>query len=113
MGKAKYISSIDLQDAFWQVPLHENSKQKTAFNIPGRGMWQFKVVPFGLTTSSQAMQRLMDTLFNERGEFIYIDDIIIVSETIAEHIEALNRVYTKLKNANLTINIAKCIFCHH
>lgn len=111
LGKAKYISSIDLQDAFWQIPLDNESKHKTAFNIPGRGMWQFTVVPFGLTTSAQAMQRLMDSLFNDQGEFIYIDDIIIVSESFEEHIKGLNRVYSKLKSANLTVNIEKCSFC--
>lgn len=111
LGKAKFISSIDLQDAFWQIPLDEESKPKTAFNVPGRGMWHFTVVPFGLTTAAQAMQRLMDSLFNDRGEFIYIDDIIVVSETFEEHINALNRVYSKLKSANLTINIEKCSFC--
>lgn len=111
LGKAKYITSIDLQDAYWQIPLQKDSRSKTAFIIPGRGMWQFKVVPFGLTTSAQAMQRLMDSLFNEQGEFIYIDDIIIVSETFEEHIAALKRVFNKLKKANLTINIEKCSFC--
>lgn len=111
LGEAHYISSIDLNDAFWQIPLDSESRPKTAFNIPGRGMWQFKVVPFGLTTSAQAMQRLMDYLFNEEGEFIYIDDIIIVSKTFSDHIQALNRVFNKLKNAGLTVNIEKCNFC--
>lgn len=111
LGKAKFISSIDLQDAFWQIPLNDESKPKTAFNIPNRGMWQFTVVPFGLTTAAQAMQRLMDSLFNDRGEFIYIDDIIIVSESFDEHITALRRAYEKLKSANLTVNMAKCCFC--
>lgn len=111
LGKAKYISSIDLQDAFWQIPLNDESKQKTAFNIPGRGMWQFTVVPFGLTTAAQAMQRLMDSLFNDQDEFIYIDDIIVVSETFKDHINSLKRVFNKLRSANLTVNIEKCSFC--
>lgn len=111
LGKAKFISSIDLNDAFWQIPLNIHSRPKTAFNIPGRGMYQFKVVPFGLTTSAQAMQRLMDGLFHDDGIFIYIDDIIIVSETFDEHIRQLNTVFRKLKSANLTNNIEKCAFC--
>lgn len=48
LGKAKYLSSIDLQDAFWQIPLEKSSREKTAFNVPGHGMWQFKRVHFGL-----------------------------------------------------------------
>lgn len=111
LGKAKFITSIDLQDAFWQIPLEESSRPKTAFNVPGRGMWQFKVVPFGLTTSAQAMQKLMDRLFHDDCEYIYLDDIIVVSYTFEEHMKALNRVFDKLKSAGLTINITKCNFC--
>lgn len=111
MGKAKYISSIDLQDAFWQIPLEKSSRQKTAFNVPGRGMWQFVVVPFELTTSAQAMQKLMDRLFHDDSVFIYLDDIIIVSESFDERVRALNNVYNKLKSDGLTINMSKCNFC--
>lgn len=111
LGKAKYITSIDLQDAFWQIPLEESSKEKTAFNVPNRGMWQFKVVPFGLTTAAQAMQKLMDRLFHDDSIFIYLDDIIVVSESFNEHIKALDNVFNKLKSAKLTINIGKCCFC--
>lgn len=111
LGKAKFISSIDLQDAFWQIPLDKNSKPKTAFNIPGHGMWQFTVVPFGLTTSAQAMQRLMDYLFHDEGEFIFIDDIIVASESFDEHMQSLKKVFEKLRSANLTVNFDKCQFC--
>lgn len=111
LGKAKYISSNDLQDAFWQILLEKNSRHKTAFNVPGRGMWQFVVVPFGLTTSVQAMQKLMDRLFHDDGIFIYLDDKIVVSESFDEHIRALNIVYNKLKSAGLTLNMSKCNFC--
>lgn len=114
LGKAKYISSIDLNDAFWQIPLDKHSRPKTAFNVPGKGMFQFKVVPFGLTTAAQAMQKVMDSLFsefNEGGVFIYIDDLIIVSETFSEHIKSLQSVANQLKKANLTINFDKCEFC--
>lgn len=47
LGNAKYISSIDLQDAFWQIPLNVDSRPKTSFNVPGYDSFQFKVVPFG------------------------------------------------------------------
>jgi hypothetical protein len=49
---AKFISSIDLRKAFWQIPLHPEAKEKTTFAIPGRGLFQFKVVPFGLCNST-------------------------------------------------------------
>lgn len=110
LGKAKYISSIDLQDAFWQIPLTDDSKPKTAFNIPGRGMWQFKVVPFG-STAAQAMQKLMDRLFHDECIFIYLDNKIVVSENFEDHIKALEKVHHKLSSARLTVNMGKCCFC--
>lgn len=111
LGQTKYLSSIDLKDAFWQIPLTPSAKEKTAFVVPGRGLWQMKVVPFGMKNSAQAMQRLVDRLFSgEVGIFTYLDDIIIVTETFDEHIQLLELVMHRLETANLTINFDKCQF---
>jgi len=48
LPKAEFITSLDLKDAYWQVPLEINSRDKTAFTVPGRPLYQFKVMPFGL-----------------------------------------------------------------
>ena len=56
----KYITSLDLKDAFWQIPLSEKSRSKTAFTVPGRPLYQFKMMPFGLWNAAQSMCRLMD-----------------------------------------------------
>lgn len=58
----KYLSTIDLKDAFWQVPLTPSSRPKTAFTVPGRGMYQFKVMPFGLQNAPGTQSRLMDAV---------------------------------------------------
>lgn len=111
LGQTKYLSSVDLKDAFWQIPLSEAAKEKTAFVVPGRGLWQMKVVPFGMKNSAQAMQRLVDLLFaDEKGIFTYLDDIIVVTETFEDHIRLLNLVCSRLVEANLTINFEKCQF---
>lgn len=110
---AKYMSSIDLRKAFWQIPLQEDSKEKTAFSVPGRGLFHFKVVPFGLINSAQCQQRLMDAVFGPKLEpkvFCYLDDVIVTSSSFEEHIEILNEVFIRLKEANLTINLEKCEF---
>lgn len=110
---AKYLSSVDLSKAFWQIPLHEPDRDKTAFYIPGRGTFRFKVTPFGLTNAPATQQRLVDKLFGPEFElkvFAYLDDIIIVSKTFDEHVTLLERVLDKLKNANLSINLEKCQF---
>lgn len=108
-----YISTIDLKDAFWQMPLDKSSRPLTAFTVPGRGHFQFKVVPFGLCTASQALARLMTHLFAdlEPHVFHYLDDIIICSRTFEEHLMMLEKVATRLRRANLTISPDKSKFC--
>lgn len=113
LHEAKFISSVDLRKAFWQIPLDKSSKEKTAFAIPGRGLYQFCVVPFGLCNSAQTQQRLMDAVFGPKYEpniFVYLDDIIIVSNTFEQHLKLLEEVKERLRDANLTINIKKCEF---
>lgn len=117
LNDSHYISSVDLRSAFWQIPLDDASKEKTAFTVPGRGLYQFKVLPFGLANAAQCQQRLMDAIFGPELEpnlFVYLDDIIIIiiSKTLDEHVKLLREVILRLEQANLTINIDKCEFCH-
>jgi len=111
---AKYLSTIDLRQAFWQIPLDSESKPKTAFAIPGRGLFNFTVLPFGLANSPKVMQRMIDKIFGPELEpfiFCYIDDIVISTSSFEKHIEVLSEVFRRLKTANLTINFDKCHFC--
>ena len=87
---AKYISKIDLKNAYLQVPMEEASKMYTAFSVPGSGFWQFKTMPFGLTNAPATFCRLIAALFGPEYEpnvFAYLDDIIIVSSTYEEHLK--------------------------
>lgn len=113
LSGCQYISSIDLKDAFWQMPLEQSSRPLTAFTVPGRGHFQFKVVPFGLCTASQALSRLMTHLFAdlEPHVFHYLDDIIICSRTFEDHLKMLREVAIRLRKANLTISQHKSKFC--
>lgn len=109
---AKYLSSIDLSKAFWQIPIVPEDRDKTAFYVPNRGTLRFKTTAFGLTNAPATQQRLVDQLFGdmEFKTFAYLDDIIIISSTFEEHVSRLLRVLDKLKNANLTVNFEKCKF---
>lgn len=113
LGKSYYLSKIDLNDFFWQIPLSDDSKEKTAFCVPGHGLFQFKRLPFGLHNSAQCSQRLMGSLFGSTDYkvFAYLDDIIIATSTFEEHMEVLNFVFNRLSYAGLTINFAKSQFC--
>jgi cell fate (sporulation/competence/biofilm development) regulator YlbF (YheA/YmcA/DUF963 family) len=112
LGEARFLSSIDLREAFWQIPLEENSKEATAFVAPGIGFYQFKVLPYGLHNATQTMQRLMDRLFRHREDvFVYLDDIVIATPTFQKHVEVLREVLDKLESNKLTVNFEKCQFC--
>lgn len=111
---AKYLSSIDLKQAFFQIPLDESSKPKTAFSVYGKGLFEFCVMPFGLSNSPKTMVRLMDKVIGPDLEphcFVFLDDIIVATPDFETHIKVLREVYQRLKNANLTVNLKKCEFC--
>lgn len=109
----KFITSLDLKDAFWQIPMEPESRQYTAFTVPGRPLYHFTSMPFGLCNAAQSMSRLMDSIIpHELREhvFVYLDDLLIVSQTFEEHMGFLQEVAERLSNAGLTINVEKSHF---
>ena len=113
LRNARYISTLDLSQAYFQVPLDKNSKEYTAFTISGRGLYQFTRLPFGLSNSPATFQRLMDGIITpemDGREYCYLDDIVIVSKTFEEHLHWLRIVIMRVKQANLTMNRAKSVF---
>lgn len=114
LPRAEYITSIDLKDAYWQIPLTQRAREKTAFTVPGRPLYQFKVMPFGLTNAPQTMSKLMDTVIppSLRHEiFVYLDDLLVISESFEKHIAVLKQLASRLALAGLTINVEKSKFC--
>ncbi|KAK5925315.1 hypothetical protein CgunFtcFv8_017849 [Champsocephalus gunnari] len=111
LGKAKYLTTLDLSKGYWQVPLTERSRELTAFRTP-LGLFQFTVMPFGLHGAPATFQRLMDQVLCDLSGFAaaYLDDIVIYSSTWEEHMEHLHTVLDRLYSAGLTINPSKCVF---
>lgn len=111
---ARVLSSVDIKSAYWQVPLAESSKEKTAFTVPNRGLFQFRRMPFGLHNAPATWQRLIDAVLGadlEPNVFVYLDDIIIISKDFPTHVEILEKVFQRLTDANLAINWDKCNLC--
>lgn len=111
---AKYITKLDLSQAFHQIVIDPESRPLTAFGVPGRGTFRYKRLPFGLCNGPSSLQRIMDRLLGPKLEphvFKYLDNIIIVTETFEEHLEWVEKVLAILKEANLTINPEKSEFC--
>lgn len=110
---ARYISSIDLKHGYWQFPLSPEIKEITAFTVPGRGLYQFKVMPFGLHSAPATFQRLVDRVIGSDLEpycFVYLNDIIILGKDFDHHLEVLKEVFCRLREANLKLNPDKCQF---
>lgn len=115
LGSSKYLSTIDLSKAFWQIPLDKDSRKYTAFRVFGRGLFQFTRLPFGLVNSPATLSRLMDQVLGygelEPNVFVYLDDIVIASNSFEEHLRTLEEVARRLNAANLSINLDKSKFC--
>lgn len=109
-----FISAIDLKDAFWQIPLSKASREKTAFTVAGRPLYQYTVMPFGLCNSPQTMMRLMDLVIPaelKERVFVYLDDLLVFSRSFEEHLVLLERVAKCIRLSGLTINLEKSRFC--
>lgn len=111
--KSKYFTVIDLSESYYQVPLDETSKDKTAFRT-NKGLFRFTVMPFGLVNAPATMARLMAHVIGHDLEprvYVYLDDIIIMSNSFEEHLELIHKVAARLSHAGLTINLSKSHFC--
>ena len=111
IGSAKYITTLDLTKGYYQVPMGEDSREKTAFVTP-YGKYQFVTMPFGLVSAPSTFQRLMDHVLQGLHSFstAYLDDILICSNTWEEHVQHLTEVFGRLREAGLHIKDKKCNF---
>jgi hypothetical protein len=111
-GGVRYMTTIDLRASYWQIPLSPESQQYTAFLYNGRS-FMYQVLPFGLKTAVGSFSRAMDIILGpEVREFTlnYIDDLLIASRNLDDHLEHIDRVLVKLKEARMTVNLEKSLF---
>eukprot|EP00731_Ephydatia_muelleri_P007554 Em0003g1802a len=108
LGKARFVTTVDLTKGYWQVPIAEEDKPKTAFTTPF-GLFQFTVMPFGLQGAPSTFQRMMDTLIRgmEGYASAYIDDVAVYSSCWREHIDHLRNLFQRLRKANLKVKPSK------
>lgn len=110
LAGCRYFSKIDLSKGYWQVPMDDDAKRKSAFSTPF-GLFQFKVMSFGLMNAPATFSRLMRKLLdNMEGLDNFLDDILIFSISWKDHLETLRPLFERLKSANLTARPSKCYF---
>jgi hypothetical protein len=107
-----WFSKLDLRSGYFQIPIDERDKAKTAF-ITTTGLWEFNVLPMGLTNAPPVFQRAMYNLLVKGREdhcWVYLDDILIFSKTRGSHLEHLNEVLDTLNRHRFRLSPKKCSF---
>lgn len=116
LGKAQFFSTLDLAASYWQVQMHPDSQQKTTFTIT-HGLFEFRVMPFGLRNAPAVFQCLMQQILTglnppDGPDFVsvYLDDILVFSPSLEDHLDHLGQVLNRLSEANLKLKLSKCHF---
>jgi len=110
LARNSWFTTLDLKSGYWQIGIRPKDREKTAFSI-GSGLWQFKVMPFGLCNAPATFERLMEKVLHgvlHKICLVYLDDVIVYSKTFTEMLENLREVFIRLRRANLKINPKKC-----
>ena len=106
-------STFDMRSGYYHLELSKEAQAKTAFVIGGPigGKWEFKVCPFGLTQAPAYFQRLVhQVLEGLTFAFGYLDDILIFSKNMEEHLKHIEILFQRLRQANLKLTARKCNF---
>ncbi|KAG1933963.1 interleukin-1 receptor accessory protein-like 1-A [Pimephales promelas] len=109
---SRWFSVMDLKSGFYQVEMAEEDKPKTAFVTP-MGFWEFNRMPQGVTNAPSTFQRVMEKCMgslNQKEVLVFLDDLIVFSETLEQHEERLMRVLSRLKEFGLKLSPEKCHF---
>ena len=115
LGKAKIYTGIDLAWAFWQIPVRKADRQKTAFACE-LGLFKWRRMLYGMCNASATFQRVivraLQKTVNREGSMVmaYIDDIVIATETVEEHVERLREVFQCSREAGFKLRVFKCDF---
>lgn len=110
LSGSQWFSTLDLKSGYWQVELADEDKEKSAFST-GSGLWQFRVMPFGLCNAPATFERLMEcvlTGLSPEIAMVYLDDIIVHASTFKEQLQRLRLVFQQLRGAGLKLSPKKC-----
>lgn len=110
LAASSIFSTIDLDSGYWQIPVAEEHKSKTAVTCRS-GIYEFNVMPFGLRNAPAVFQNLMTKVLRDlswKCAMAYMDDVIIISKSLEEHQQHIDVVLQRLREVNLSIKLSKC-----
>ena len=113
LARAKYFSKIDLRTGFYQILIAEKDRHKTAF-ATSQGLFEYNVLPMGLCNSPAVFQSLMNDTFREylnQFVLVFLDDIIIYSDTLEDHERHLRLALQRLREQRLCAKLSKSALC--
>ena len=109
---AKLFSAIDLMQGYYQIRIRQEDCEKTAFKTP-IGLFEFKVLPFGLSNAPAIFQSMMNKIFAKqigKSVLVYLDDIMVFSRSAEEHLKHLREVLDILREKQFVCRLHKCQF---
>ncbi len=109
LNGAHWFSCLDLRSGYYQIELEESDKEKTAFWSP-LGLFEFNRMPQGICNAPATFQRLMEKCLGDLDVLIYLDDLLIYSDTLEEHEQKLREVLNRLAEYGLKLSPDKCMF---
>lgn len=112
LGKAKLFSTVDLESGFHQILIKEGDREKTGFSI-NHAKFQFRRMPFGLKNAPSIFQRCVNDILHEyigKFAYVYIDDVLIFSDTPEDHLKHVSIIIKALNEANMKVSDEKSHF---
>jgi len=109
---AAWFTKLDMRSGYHQIRVVPEDEAKTAFKTH-HDHWEFRVMPFGLTNAPATFQALMNTIFQpllRKCVLVFVDDILIYSKSLTEHLEHLTHVFNILNQHQLYLKKSKCSF---
>ena len=113
LASSRIYSTLDLTSGYWQVEMAEECKPYTAFTVGPLGFYECETMPFGATNAPATFQRLMEDCLGDLNMnwcIVYLDDVIVYSQSPKEHLERLEAVFQKLSAYGLKLKPSKCTF---
>jgi len=112
MAGSHYFMLLDIESAYWHIPIHPADKDKAGFVTPFGSFW-YERLAYGLAGAPSTFQKIMDaTLMGLKDIYalVYLDDILIFSDTIQEHANRLKMVLDRIQETKFKLNLGKCTF---